>query len=92
MAIDRILIHGCFPNFSGYAAHTRGFATALNKLMPVRIRNFAYQQDLSHLTQGQKDMVVFQQNGGMMLGKPYNGDIMGDDHTLNIILLEHNHF
>ena len=92
MAIDRILIHGCFPNFSGYAAHTRNFATALNKLMPVRVRNFAHQKNLSHLTQEQKDMVILQQNGDMILGKPYDGDVMGDYHTLNIILLEHNHF
>jgi FkbM family methyltransferase len=90
--IGRIIIHGCFPNFSGYAAHTRNFATALNKLMSVRVRNFAYQKDLLHLTQEQKDMVILQQNGDMVLGKPYDGDVMGDDHTLNIILLEHNHF
>jgi len=92
MNIDRILIHGCFPNFSGYAAHTRNFAVELNKFIPVRVRNFAYQKDLSHLTQVQKNMVIYQPNGDMILGKPYDGDIMGDDHTLNIILLEHNHF
>lgn len=58
-----LVIHGCFVNHSGYAKHMREFATALNKMRPVKVRNFAYEKDWSHLSDEQRGMIIDEKGG-----------------------------
>jgi autotransporter strand-loop-strand O-heptosyltransferase len=88
---DYVLGHTSFLGHTGYASHARNFFTALNKLIPVRIRNYAYCDDNSYLTKEQNDMLIFQ----TWNDKPYKAGIpfkrKPTDKVLNIILMECNH-
>jgi autotransporter strand-loop-strand O-heptosyltransferase len=89
---DCILAHAPFLGFSGYANHARYFFTELNKKLPVRIRNFTHTNDISYLTQEQKDMCIYQTWIGPPheIGTPFNPN--PKDKLLNIVLMETNHF
>lgn len=88
---DTILAHGPMLGHTGYANHTCNFFTALSKSINVRVRNFTHTNDISYLTQEQKDMVVHQTWVGPPheIGTPFNPK--PTDKILNIILMETNH-
>ena len=89
---DTILAHAPFCGHTGFANHACNFFTHLNKLMPVRVRNFTHTNDISYLTQEQKDMCVHQTWNGPPheIGTPFNPK--PTDKILNIVLMETNHF
>ena len=60
---DLVLGHTSFLGHTGYANHAREFFCALNKLIPVRIRNFAHVSDVGYLTEAQNNMIIEQQWG-----------------------------
>ena len=89
---DLVLGHSSFLGHTGYAHHSREFFTELNKRIPVRIRNFAYVDNLDYLTQIQKDMVIYQKwnNAPYEVGTPFERN--PKDKVINIILNETNHY
>lgn len=89
---DRIVAHTSFLGHTGYANHSREFFTALDKLCPVRVRNFAHTTDLSYLTQHQRDMVIEQhwEEPPYKVGIPYVAD--PNEKSVNIVLNESNHY
>ena len=82
---DLVLGHSSFLGHTGYAHHSREFFTELNKRIPVRIRNFAYVDNLDYLTQIQKDMVIYQKwnNAPYEVGTPFERN--PKDKVINII-------
>jgi len=90
MKPDIIVAHCSFIGHTGYANHTREFFTHLNKYIPVRVRNYTHVDDVSYLTQEQKDMVVNNNNElPWDIGKPF--DISNYKNPLNIVLNITNH-
>ena len=89
---DVIHAHTSFLGHTGYANHSREFFTALNKLIKVRVKNFAYVDDLSYLTKEQRDMVIHQTWAGPphQVGIPFNPSDYKD--ILTIVLNETNHY
>ena len=87
----QIIGHCSFVGHTGYAEHAREFFTALNKLLPVKIHNYAYCDDLSYLTDEQRDMLILMPDGNHSWGT--NKFLQTDDQNiLNIVLLEANHY
>ena len=88
---DYVIGHTSFVPFTGYAAHARDFFTPLNKHIPVRIRNYAYVPDVSHITEEQNKMLIHQTwtEKPWEVGSPF--ERKANDKVLNIILMEHNH-
>jgi autotransporter strand-loop-strand O-heptosyltransferase len=87
-----VVLGSCpFLGHTGYANHAREFFTELNKQIHVRIRNFTHVNDISYLTQEQKDMCVHQTWAGPPheIGTPFN--LKPTDKILNIVLMETNH-
>ena len=85
MKPDLIVAHCSFIGHTGYANHTREFFTHLNKYIPVRVNNYTHVDDVSYLTQEQKDMVINQNNDlPWDIGKPL--DITQYKNPLNIVL------
>ena len=89
---DYIVAHTSFLGHTGYANHAREFFTELNKLIPVRVRNFCHVENLDYLTKTQKDMIIHQTWIGppFEVGTPFNPK--PTDKILNIVLVETNHF
>lgn len=89
---DLVHAYTSFLGHTGYAAHSREFFTALNKLISVRVKNYAHVSDLSYLTEEQKNMVIHQTwaTPPFEVGKPFNPK----DHSdiLTIVLNETNHY
>ncbi len=83
--------HAPFLGHTGYANHACNFFTTLNKKIPVRIRNFTHTNDISYLTQEQKDMCVHQ----TWIGPPHeigtSFNPKPTDKLINIVLMETNH-
>jgi len=88
---DLVLAHSPFLGHTGFNAHSCGFFTALSQLINLRVKNFTYTDDLSYLTQEQKDLLVYQIWAGppYEVGKPLNINEYTD--VLNIVLSETNH-
>jgi autotransporter strand-loop-strand O-heptosyltransferase len=87
---DLIIAHCSFIGHTGYANHTREFFTHLNKYIPVRVRNYTHVDDVSYLTQEQKDMVINHDNDlPWDIGKPL--DMSKYKNPLNIVLNITNH-
>ena len=89
---DEVIGHTAFINFSGYAKHARNFFTYLNKLTPVRVRNFAHTPTLDHLTQEQKDILIYQDwsHSPWKVGRPWTKQ--PGKNYFNIILMESHHY
>jgi len=89
---DLVIGHCSFIPHTGYAYHAREYFTRLADHLPVRIRNFAYTPDLSHLSEKQKNMVIHQTwtQPPYQLGQPFNRNFY--HRIINIILLETNHY
>jgi autotransporter strand-loop-strand O-heptosyltransferase len=92
---ELILAHTSFLGHTGYANHSREFFTHLNKYIPVRVRNFAHVNDLSYLTNEQKDMVIYQtwDIPPYKVGRPLPDRFNRiGANILNIVLNETNHY
>lgn len=50
---DKIIAHTSFIGETGYANHSRNFFTALNKLIPVKVRNFPVGKTWNGLNNGE---------------------------------------
>ena len=87
-----VLAHAPFIGHTGYARHAQSFFTALDNYIPVRVRNFTHCNELDHLTQKQKDMIIHQTwtHIPWEVGRPFVTS--AKDKLLNIILMETNHF
>lgn len=92
MGYDLILAHTSFLGHTGYAHHSRDFFTKLNKYVSVRVRNFAYTDNLDYLTQEQKDMIIEQKwdYPPYRVGRPYVRNL--DHEIVNIVLNETRHY
>ncbi len=79
-----IVVHGCFLGKTGYAYHTRNFATYLNNYLSVRVRNFSYDDNPDYLNNEQRKMIIKKSEGEFWNDK--------DKKIINIVLCETNHF
>lgn len=89
---DTILAHTSFLGHTGFNHHSRSFFTELNKIIPVRIRNFSHTNNIDYLTQAQKDMIIYQtwSEEPFKIGLPYIDD--PKKQIVNIVLNETNHY
>jgi len=80
-----------FLGHTGYAAHSRNFFTHLNKIIPVRIRNYTHVKDILYLKQEERDMIIEQtwQNPPYKIGRPFIPN--PQDTQVNIVLNESHH-
>ena len=80
-----------FLGSTGYNNHSRNFFTHLNKIMPVRIRNYTYVKDISYLKQEERDMIIEQewQDPPYKIGRPFIPN--PEDTQVNIVLNESHH-
>jgi len=90
MMFKQVLGHASYIGHTGFANHSREFFTALNKLVPVRVRNFSHAKDIDYLTQEQKDMVIKMDwvEPPWTVGTPYTP--VAD--TVDVVLVETNHY
>jgi len=89
---DYVIAHCSWVSKTGYSQHSRDFFTRLNNFIPVRVHNFSHMPELSHLSQLEKDMTIYQEWGEppWKIGTPFKPKPLAK--ILNIILLETNHF
>jgi autotransporter strand-loop-strand O-heptosyltransferase len=89
---DLALVHTSFLGHTGYNNHAKDFFTSLNKSIKVRIRNYTHTEDLSYLTQEQKNMLIEQKwkEAPWQVGAPFN--INDYNNIVNIILNETHHY
>lgn len=88
----QIVAHTSFIGHTGYNNHSKNFFTNLNKLIPVRIRNYTYHKDLSYLTKEQMNMIIEQdwQDPPYKIGKPFIPD--PNATRVDIVLNESHHY
>jgi autotransporter strand-loop-strand O-heptosyltransferase len=88
---DCIVGHTSFVALTGYGQHARDFFTGMNRHIPVRVRNFAYVKDLSHMTKEQRDMVIHMtwSEPPYECGTPFNRSAY--HRPIDIVLMETNH-
>lgn len=105
---DKIIAHTSFIGETGYANHSRNFFTALNKIIPVKIRNFSVGKSWKgigrgnphdeewYLTEEHKNMLYKQTcltNRGREDFYIYGGDKRVEEgNNLHIVLNEANHY
>ena len=105
---DKIIAHTSFIGETGYANHSRNFFTALNKLIPVKVRNFTVgstwtglnngepHNDEWYLTDEHKEMLYKQtcmDNGDRKDYFIYGGnEEVERGNNLHIVLNEANHY
>jgi autotransporter strand-loop-strand O-heptosyltransferase len=105
---DKIIAHTSFIGETGYANHSRNFFTALNKIIPVKVRNFAAggtwtglnngkpHEDEWYLTDEHRRMLYKQtctDNGKRTDHYIYGGSEEDEKgNVLNIVLNEVNHY
>lgn len=77
---ENLLAVCSFLGTSGYNYHARGFFTALNKMMPVGIRNWSYDDNPYYLTNEQKAMMAAS-----------SGDSFSFGNCITVCLHETNH-
>jgi len=89
---DKVIAHTSFLGHTGYNNHSREFFTALNNLIPTRIRNFTHTPSINYLTQIQKDMIIKQtwKQAPFSVGTPYSPN--DSENIINIILNESHHY
>jgi len=85
MKPDLIIGHGPFLGHTGYAAHTREFFTSLSHLYNLRVNNVTHSQDISYLTQYQKDLLFYEKNDSYEIGTS-NPNLNDYKDILNIVL------
>lgn len=104
---DKIIAHTSFIGETGYANHARNFFTALNKIIPVKVHNFAVgktwkglSQDPHgeewYLTDEHRQMLykqtLYNHKGELQDYYIYGGDeSVEQGNNLNIVLVEVNH-
>jgi hypothetical protein len=54
----QIVGHTSFLGNTGYNSHSQEFFSRLNKLIPVRIRNYSYTNDLKSVSKDKLDMII----------------------------------
>lgn len=88
----QVVGHTSFIGHTGYNSHSRNFFTHLNKYIPVRIRNYSYVKDLSHLKPEEKKLLIEQewQDPPYKIGRPFQPN--PKDTIVNLILNETNHY
>ena len=88
----QVIGHTSFIGHNGYNNHSRNFFTRLNKIIPARIRNFTYVNDISDMSQEVMDMIIEQdwQTPPFKIGKPFNPD--PNSTLVDIVLNESNHY
>jgi autotransporter strand-loop-strand O-heptosyltransferase len=88
----QVVAHTSFCGKTGYNAHSQGFFTHLNKLIPTRVRNYSYTDDLSCMTKEQMDMIIQQKwnDPPYQIGKPFTPD--PNKIQVDIILNESHHY
>lgn len=88
----KVIGHTSFIGHTGYNNHSKNFFTNLNKLIPVRIRNYTYHNDLSYLTEEQMNMIIEQdwQDPPYKIGRPF----VKEPNTtyVNLVLNESHHY
>ncbi len=91
---DLIIANTAFLGHTGYANHARNFFTALNKLHNVRVRNMAYDKDLSYVTEEQNQMIMHQQWDGppYEAGSSFDISEYNDKKVLDIVLATTDHY
>jgi len=86
--------HTSFVGFTGYNRHSQDFFTALNKYIPVRIRNYSYDPRFKP-TEEHKSMLVEQtlrdKNNNQNTHPFYSSYNDSDKKEINIVLNESNH-
>ena len=60
LKFDLVLASAPFVGHSGYNSHSQNFFTALDNYIPVSVKNYTHCNELDHLTQKQKDMIIHQ--------------------------------
>lgn len=88
----KVVAHTSFLGHTGYNNHSRNFFTHLNKLVPVRVRNFSYCDDLSYLKPEEKKLLIEQkwQDPPYKIGTPFTP--APSDLLVNIVLNESHHY
>jgi autotransporter strand-loop-strand O-heptosyltransferase len=88
----QVVAHTSFLGKTGYNAHSQSFFTHLNKLIPTRVRNYSYTDDLSYMTKEQMDMIIQQKwnDPPYQIGKPFTPN--PNDLQVNIVLNESHHY
>ena len=88
----QIVGHTSFVGHTGYNNHSKNFFTSLNKLAPVKIRNYTYHDDLSYLSDEQLNMIIQQdwQDPPYKIGTPFNR--IPNIPLVNIVLNESHHY
>ena len=89
---DTVLGHTSFLGHTGYANHAREFFCSLNERIPVRIRNFAHVDDVTYLTQKQRDLIIEQRwdEPPWQVGTPFIRERAGQ--VVDLVLVETNHY
>lgn len=85
---NKIVAHTSFLGHTGYANHSRNFLTHLNKHIPVKVRNFAYDKDTSYLTEEQRDMIYYNTYHD---APPFDKRV-NDLDGIHLVLMETNHY
>lgn len=88
----QVVAHSSFLGETGYNAHSQAIFTALNKYLPVRVRNYSYTNDLSVMSKEQMDIIIEQNwnDPPHKIGSPFNPN--PKDILVNIVLNETNHY
>jgi len=88
----QVVGHTSFLGHTGYNNHSRNFFTSLNKLIPVRVRNYTYVEDLSYLSEDQKHMLIEQEwdHPPFKVGDPFHAS--QNDTQVNLVLNESHHY
>jgi autotransporter strand-loop-strand O-heptosyltransferase len=93
---NHIVAHTSFLGRTGYNIHSRGFFTALNKLIPVRVRNYSSSEEnpYFYLSEEQRRMLIKStiNPGNITIGAPYDTENLATSKILNIVLNETNHY
>jgi glycosyltransferase involved in cell wall biosynthesis len=87
----KVVGHTSFIGETGYNYFSRSFFTYLNKLIPVRIKNYGYCPDLSILTEEDKNLIIEQSWPTLpyKIGTPYKKE--NDCFNVDIIFNVTNH-
>ena len=88
----QVLAHTSFLGTTGYNAHSQNFFISLNKLIPVRVRNYTYTKKFSEFEKENLHLLIQQdwQDPPYKIGKPF----IKDPNTtyVNIVLNESHHY
>lgn len=88
----QVVANSSFLGTSGYAEHSRSFFTNLNKLIPVRVRNYAHDPDLTKYSKETMNMIIESNwaDPPYKIGSPFT--LNPNDTLVNIVLNESHHY